>query len=337
LEQRELLRNAVEQKMEKHCGDGFNEKPIVVEITDPSVVDIDIVDLPGLKAVGDSGSAQISSMVTKYMSDPNVIPIVVSMAGKTEENSLDMDVLQQNKLDLSRSLLIVNGVNKQLKECFCVSDVKNFMKGFKEVMFKNCRDVKFVMLHHDITGPGIDKDNMSQVDIEHYYKTLPEQEQQSFATHLRNMNQDAELDSELWQSFGLEHTHGTMKDILLDWTRNHGEDALIRIQKKTQEMSKSRDAMKQQITLKERREAELRITMKKYGTNWLSTMKSIRIGDLMQAASAVPGQFNQQNIFKTDDKCLQDYSLEVERFGEYKDQVMRLSKVFDPADRKAHV
>jgi len=316
LEQRELLRQAVEEKMDKHCGDGFKVDPIIVEITDPSVVDIDIVDLPGLKAVGDSGSAQISAIVSEYMNNPNVIPIVVSMAGKTEENSLDMDVLQQNKLDLSRSLLVVNGVNKQLKDCFRVSEVNHFMSGFKK-KFKSCRDVKFVMLHHDITGPGIDKDHMSQEEIEDYYRTLPEQEQQSFEEHLKSLEQDAEVDSDLRQSFGLERTHGTMKDILLDWTRNHGQDALTRIQQKTREMRTSRDKMKQQITFREGREAELRITFKQYGVNWLSTMKSIRIGKLLRAASAVPGQFNAQYTFKTDNNCLHDYAWEVDEFGDY--------------------
>ena len=83
----EAVRNEISKQTERLAGreKGVTDKPIFLTIWSKNVVDLTMVDLPGLTKVPVKGQApdieyQIRALVTKYIVPPNALILAISPA-----------------------------------------------------------------------------------------------------------------------------------------------------------------------------------------------------------------------------------------------------------------
>uniref|UniRef100_A0A0N5C3B7 Dynamin GTPase n=1 Tax=Strongyloides papillosus TaxID=174720 RepID=A0A0N5C3B7_STREA len=89
-----LVREEIIRETEKESGTnkGISDKPIGLKIYSPKVINLSLIDLPGLTkvAVGDQPEnieQQISDLILKYISNPNALILAVSPANQDFANS----------------------------------------------------------------------------------------------------------------------------------------------------------------------------------------------------------------------------------------------------------
>lgn len=318
---REKLRRAVMDRMERTCRGGFSSEPIEVRIEDPEVVNIDIVDLPGLKASEeDAGAKEITAMVEKYLSNPDVIPVVIAKAEKSEENNLDVVQLQKVGLKLDRAVVVVNGINKQLSDLHSLDAVQDYMQGYK-TKFQECLDLKFIMLHHNINSAGIDKDKMSQEEVEKYYRDLPQNELQSFKHYTDGLNKAGKgvVDPQWFKDLGVRNAHGTMVKILQDWTVANGTTTAERLRSTLHPLNARQDHLLEKIKDQEKFVANLEKQVDRYAMSYLSVMKGLRIGKQLVVPASERGAYRKKDITVDNKSCKVTFRQELDRYTPFQD------------------
>merc|ERR1712039_795896 len=100
------------------------------EIHEPSVLDMDIIDLPGLKTEDDDDQAEIERIVSKYLTRTDVTPIVLTRAQQSPQNQHDMQPLKKIGLRLDKSIVIVNGVNDTLRHIHNMDEVNSYFQEY---------------------------------------------------------------------------------------------------------------------------------------------------------------------------------------------------------------
>ena len=99
----DLIRAGIEQRTDEICGidKGVNHNPISLTIHSPHVVNLTLVDLPGLTKVPVKGQPQdvmdqIHQMVVKYISMPSTLILALTAA--------NMDIANSDALQLAREI-----------------------------------------------------------------------------------------------------------------------------------------------------------------------------------------------------------------------------------------
>jgi hypothetical protein len=341
-EKRERLRNTVLKNMDRMCGMKFSETPIVVQIQDPDVVNMDIIDLPGLQDPKEPTAQEIGKIVRSYLTIPNVIPVVIAKAEKSADTQMDVAQLEDHGLILSNALLIVNQFNKQLVDLHSIDDVQDWMMTYKK-KFKDCRAIRFVMLLHNITGPGIDKDKMSQAEVEQYYAKLPMAELTSFKAHLAYLKQTSAqkgkapssiTDDQLLKDFGVVKAHETMVSILRDWTVGSGAAAAGVLQQRLRPFKKQEHQLRQRANEVKKFFDSLEGEVKSYAKSYLSTMKDLRLGKVLALPAAEKGVYRKQDIYVDNEECKITLSTELKSYE--MDKFTNTEKAFDKFAQLPH-
>jgi len=183
---------------------GISSEPIILKIFSPNVIDLTLVDLPGLvkNPVGDQPKdieAKVKSLIVEYVSNPNALILAISPANNDIANSealclaREVDPYSQRtmgiitKIDIMDKGTSIDAVNILLNKSFplklgyigviCRSqeDIKN-KKPFEEAVkyeesyfdsHEEYREVRHLL------GNKILKSTLSNVLIEHIRKSLP--------------------------------------------------------------------------------------------------------------------------------------------------------------------
>lgn len=225
VEGRNGLLEAVNRKMRiLEKANKFEEAPIVVEIHEPDVMDMDVIDLPGLKTAEDPDQEQIVKIVSKYLRRSDVTPVVLTRAQPSPDTQHDMQVLKDNGLSLEQSILIVNGVNDTLRHIHNMSEVN---EHFREYMRwgKECKAVRFVMFHPTLQS-HLDKDALKPDEAEDFLRNLPIAEVADLNAYLDSPSVKGggseDLDPAVRSRFGVTNSHLALLDELQTWTKKNG-------------------------------------------------------------------------------------------------------------------
>ena len=110
----EQVRAEIEAETDRECGRNKNlsDKPIRLRIFSPKVVDLTLIDLPGLvkNPVGDQPEdieGQIKSLIAKYIVNPNSIILAVSAANADIATSESIKLARDVDPDGRRTLAVV--------------------------------------------------------------------------------------------------------------------------------------------------------------------------------------------------------------------------------------
>ena len=205
----EEVRTEVGQHMTR-LANRFTSTPLVVEIAQPDLIDMDLTDLPGLKDEKEKDAAEIRAIVELYLRDDNVMPVVLCKAEKSHETQFDVEALKQSGLKPSKALMVVNYLNKQIGDITAVSGLNEYCTGYQ----RKFDQVRFVMLHFK---DGIDKENMNFHELSTYYRSLADQEDKAIQQYVEGMDKDAQLIPAVKESLGVRSAFQYMHDRLHGW------------------------------------------------------------------------------------------------------------------------
>ena len=107
----EEVRREIEEETQRETGGnkGVSEKEIFLTICSPNVIDLTLIDLPGMTKVPVGGQPQdieeqIRNMILKYVDDPNTIILAVTPANQDLANSDALAVAREVDPELDRTI-----------------------------------------------------------------------------------------------------------------------------------------------------------------------------------------------------------------------------------------
>jgi len=183
---------------------GISSEPIILKIFSSNVIDLTLVDLPGLvkNPVGDQPKdieLKVKNLILEYVSNPNALILAISPANNDIANSDALSLAREvdphaqrtigiiTKIDIMDKGTSLDAVNILMNKsfplklgyigviCRCQEDIKN-KKPFEEAIkyeesYFNSHE-EFRNVRH-LVGNKVLKSNLSNVLIEHIRNSLP--------------------------------------------------------------------------------------------------------------------------------------------------------------------
>lgn len=147
------IKNEIEKDTSKIAGNnkGISSIPIVLKIFSPNVVDLTLVDLPGLVnvPVGDQPlniDIQVRELVLEYIKNPNAIILAVSPASSDIANSESLKIAKEVDPYYQRTLGILTKIDLMDKGTDCLDILNNktypLKFGYIGVVLRSQFDIK---------------------------------------------------------------------------------------------------------------------------------------------------------------------------------------------------
>jgi dynamin 1-like protein len=147
------IRQEIEKDTAKIAGNnkGISHVPIVLKIFSPNVVDLTLVDLPGLVnvPVGDQPidiDSQVRDLVLEYIRNPNAIILAVSAASTDIANSESLKICREVDPQYQRTLGIITKIDLMDKGTDCIDVLNNkvfpLRYGYIGVILRSQFDIK---------------------------------------------------------------------------------------------------------------------------------------------------------------------------------------------------
>ena len=147
------IRQEIEKDTAKIAGNnkGISNVPIVLKIFSPNVVDLTLVDLPGLVnvPVGDQPidiDSQVRDLVLEYIRNPNAIILAVSAASTDIANSESLKICREVDPQYQRTLGIITKIDLMDKGTDCIDVLNNkvfpLRYGYIGVVLRSQFDIK---------------------------------------------------------------------------------------------------------------------------------------------------------------------------------------------------
>lgn len=197
------IRGEIEKDTGRIAGNnkGISNTPIVLKIFSPNVVDLTLVDLPGLVnvPVGDQPKnidEQVRALVLEYIRNPNAIILAVSPASNDIANSEALRITKEVDPNYQRTLGIITKIDLMDKGTDCLDVLNNktypLRFGYIGVVLRSQLDIKsnkslsegikseqlFFENHplystHNRTGVPFLISTLQEVLVEHIRELLP--------------------------------------------------------------------------------------------------------------------------------------------------------------------
>lgn len=126
------IRSEIQKDTSKIAGNnkGISSNPIILKICSPNVVDLSLVDLPGLVnvPVGDQPKnidEQVRSLIIEFIKNPNSIILAVSPASNDIANSEALKLAREVDPTYNRTLGIISKIDLMDKGTDCLDVLKN--------------------------------------------------------------------------------------------------------------------------------------------------------------------------------------------------------------------
>ena len=147
------IKNEIEKDTSKIAGmsKGISSIPIILKIYSPNVVDLTLVDLPGLinVPVGDQPKnidLQVKELVLEYIKNPNSIILAVSPASSDIANSESLKIAKEVDPYYQRTLGIISKIDLMDKGTDCLDILNNktfpLRYGYVGVVLRSQFDIK---------------------------------------------------------------------------------------------------------------------------------------------------------------------------------------------------
>ena len=181
---------------------GISSEPIILKIFSPNVIDLTLVDLPGIVKVpiGDQPEdidIQVKNLILEYISNPNALILAITPANSDIANSDGLKIAREVDPNYQRTMGIITKIDLMDKGTNAVADLQNktlpLKLGYIGVICRSQEDTKnkkciedsikaeedFFYLHDEysqvkhLLGNKLLKVTLSNILIEHIKKSLP--------------------------------------------------------------------------------------------------------------------------------------------------------------------